>query len=94
MVGGADSHYYVMTGGFEYTIPQVLGTDADLGIVGEVLLDDHGHRARTPFEDDVFVGTRFALDVEARSLVGVDEADLLYGFRRDGYLSVAVSRHF
>ena len=129
--GGPDGRYYAMTGGFEYTIPQVLGTDTDLGIVGEILLDDRGDQARTPFEDDVFVGMRFALndvqdtqllagaivdrdtgatlfslegrrrvgeswtlDVEARSFVGVGEADLLYGFRRDGYLSVAVSRHF
>ena len=129
--GGPDGRYYAMTGGFEYTIPQVLGADTDLGIVGEVILDDRGDQARTPFEDDVFVGMRFALndvqdtqllagaivdrdtgatlfslegrrrvgeswtlDVEARSFIGVGETDLLYGFRRDGYLSVAVSRHF
>ncbi len=31
---------------------------------------------------------------ESQHLVGVDGADLLYGFRRDGYMSVAVTGHF
>ncbi len=60
--GGPDGRYYAMTGGFEYTIPQVLGSNVDLGVVSEILLDDRGSSARTPFQNDVFVGARVVLN--------------------------------
>jgi hypothetical protein len=56
-----------MVGGVEYTIGQVLGSSADLGLLAEVLLDS---RETEPFQDDVFVGTRVALnDVRGTELL-------------------------
>lgn len=52
--------YWALTAGFEYTLYQILGSDADLGIVVEYLGDDRGDAATTAFEDDIFVGGRIA----------------------------------
>jgi hypothetical protein len=61
--------FWAMTAGFEYTLYQILGSDADLGLITEVLLDDRGEGATTPFEDDVFVGGRLAMNDVAGSQV-------------------------
>lgn len=60
---------WAMTAGVEYTLFQLGDTDADLGLIAEVLLDDRGEEATTPFEDDVFVGGRLALNDVAGSQV-------------------------
>ena len=59
-------------GGFEYTFVGVFDSDADLGLIGEYLFDDRGDAAPTPFQSDVMVGMRLALN-DARS------TDLLLG---------------
>lgn len=46
--------------GFEYTFFDVGGTGLDVGVLGELLVDDRDERSPTPFEDDVFVGSRLA----------------------------------
>jgi hypothetical protein len=59
---GQGNRYLAFTGGFEYTFVGLLGTAADLGVLFEYLHDSRGGSAFTPFEDDVFVGTRLALN--------------------------------
>jgi len=59
--------YWALTAGFEYTLYQILGSDADLGIVVEYLGDDRGDAATTAFEDDIFVGGRIAANDVAGS---------------------------
>lgn len=51
-------------GGFEYTLFDVSGTGLDVGIIGEYLYDDRDQTnlPNTIFENDVFVGTRIALN--------------------------------
>ena len=58
---------WAMVAGFEYTLYQLFGSDADLGLLAEVLLDT---RAFEPFQDDVFAGARLALnDVPGTTLL-------------------------
>jgi len=65
--GGPARRAGSVVAGFEYTIGQVLGSAADLGLLAEVLLDS---RSTEPFQDDVFVGARLALnDVRGTELL-------------------------
>ncbi len=84
--------YWAFAGGFEYTIPQVLGTNADLGLLSEYLFDDRGDAATTPFEGDVTFGGRLAFnDVQSSELLAFVVADV----EGDGnLLSVEGSRRF
>lgn len=51
--------YAAAAAGFEYTFVGIVG-DADLGVLVEYLWDERKDPSRSPFEDDVFVGFRFA----------------------------------
>jgi hypothetical protein len=76
----ADSRHWAMVGGFEYTLNQVFGGDADLGILSEVLLDSRGNDATTPTQDDLFIGSRLALnDVQNTQILGGAIVDRLSG---------------
>jgi hypothetical protein len=55
--GGPGGRIRAAVGGFEYTLYQVFGTDADLGLLAEVLQDT---RDDVPFDDDLFAGVRLA----------------------------------
>ncbi len=55
------------TGGFEYTRVGIFDTDADLGFVGEFMLDERGEEATTPFNNDLFAGLRWTAN-DAQSL--------------------------
>jgi hypothetical protein len=60
--------------GFEHTFVGAFGTRTDLGILSEYLFDDRGDDAPfPPFDNDVFVGARLALNDPAgsRALAGV-----------------------
>lgn len=60
--------------GFEHTFVGAFGTRADLGILSEYLFDDRRDDAPfPPFENDVFVGARLALNDTAgsRALAGL-----------------------
>lgn len=76
--------YYASVGGTEYTLYQIFGTDADLGLIAEYNYDSRGENALTLFEDDVFVGGRLALnDVQGTSvlfgtLYDLDQHELFY----------------
>ena len=72
--GGQGERFYALVGGFEYTFFDVFGTGADIGLLSEYLADsrDNKEAPNTSFEDDVFVGTRLALNDE-------DDTNLLAG---------------
>lgn len=59
---GGDETYLAATGGFEYTVVGVLGSDADLGLIGEIVYDDRGDRATTALENDLVLGARLNLN--------------------------------
>lgn len=77
--GGQGKTFAAAVGGFEYTFYQPWNTDADIGIITEYLLDDRGESAPlTPFDNDVFWGTRIAFnDTQDTSLLlgGVVDAE-------------------
>ena len=64
---GQQEHFTAMTGGFEYTRVGVFDTQADLGVVGEVMLDDRNDAASTPFNHDFFLALRWTAN-DANSL--------------------------
>ena len=71
-VGQADQTFASVVAGFEYTFFDIARSGLDIGLIGEYL-----HDGRTPgdlpqalFQDDVFVGTRWALnDVQDTELL-------------------------
>jgi len=66
----ADARHWAMVSGFEYTLYQVFGGDADLGLLAEVQLDSRGDEASTPAQDDIFIGSRLAFnDVQSTQLL-------------------------
>ena len=67
-----DGRFWAFTAGLEYTLYQLLGSDADLGLITEYWRDDRGDAAPTAFQDDVFVGGRLAMNDVAGS-------ELLFG---------------
>ncbi len=56
---GQDDGYYAVTGGFEYTQVGIMDTAADLGVVAELMVDERGNEANTPFNHDLFMGLRW-----------------------------------
>ncbi|MEQ1439125.1 hypothetical protein AAG565_07160 [Fontimonas sp. SYSU GA230001] len=52
--------YSAAAGGFEYTFSGVFDSAWDIGALTEYLWDSRGDDAPTPFQNDVFVGTRIA----------------------------------
>jgi hypothetical protein len=65
-----DNDFVALVGGFEYTFVGVFESAIDLGVVGEYLFDDRGDEAATPFEDDVLMAVRLALnDVQSSELL-------------------------
>ncbi len=63
-----------LVAGFEHTLYQIFETPADLGLLAEYLYDgrDEDEAPLTSFDDDVFVGTRLALN-------DVDSSEALFG---------------
>ena len=64
--------YKAATGGFEYSFYSLFG-NSDLGLVMEYLYDDRGNSAPTPFQDDLMLGMRWAMNDEqsTEALLGV-----------------------
>jgi hypothetical protein len=68
---GHGDRFTALAGGFEYTFFGVFNTAADLGLLAEYIYDDRGDKATTPYEDDVFIGTRLTFnDVQSTELLG------------------------
>ncbi len=61
---GQGERYTAATGGFEYTFIGIADGPADLGIIAELLYDDRGDAAPTPFADDIMIGSRLTLNDE------------------------------
>lgn len=69
---GPGPNYWAMTGGFEYTFYDMFGDNSDISLLSEYLYDDRGSRATTPFEDDLFLGLRYAAN-------DIDSSEVLVG---------------
>ncbi len=69
---GSAGDYWAMTGGFEYTFYGLAGGDSDIGLLAEYLYDDRGQRATTPFDNDLFMGLRWAMN-------DIDSTEILFG---------------
>lgn len=61
---GQGKTYYAMSGGFEYTFYGINETQYDLGVISEIMHDDRGDNATTPFADDILLGARLTLNDE------------------------------
>ena len=64
--------YSAAVGGFEYTLPTISESGAELGILAEYHLDSRGQKPSVAFQKDLFVGARLALNDE-------DSSELLAG---------------
>lgn len=59
-------NYTAAVGGFEHSLP-AFESGAELGLLGEYHFDTRGEALNAPFQNDVFVGARLALNDEAGS---------------------------
>jgi hypothetical protein len=87
--------YAAATGGFEYTIVGIFHSIADLGIISEYLYDERGSEAdpgsfmASPFQNDVMIGARLALndvqstEVLAGLIVDLDHGDRFYNIEAE-----------
>lgn len=64
--------YSAGVGGFEYTLPAITESGAELGLLAEYHLDSRGETPGVAFQKDIFVGARLALNDE-------DSSELLAG---------------
>lgn len=89
---GYGNRYTSIITGFEYTTSNVFDTSISLGWVAEYLFDDRSEDADTLFDNDIFLGLRFALNDPASSqaLVGV----ILDTDTKEAIYSVESSRRF
>ena len=69
--GHDGDRFFAAVGGFEYTLFGIFESAADLGLLAEYLHDGRDDETpATPFEDDLFLGARLALnDVEDTELL-------------------------
>ena len=56
----ANEDYLSMVSGFEYTLYGFLGTDGDLGVIAELIIDGRGSHASNPLNKELFMGFRWA----------------------------------
>lgn len=61
---GLGKTYTAFTAGLEYSFIGIANSSMDLGIIAEILYDDRGDDATTPFADDILLGTRLILNDE------------------------------
>lgn len=73
---GQGDRFTAMTTGFEYTLVGLLGSSADLGMIGEYLYDDRGENSSAVFEDDILLGLRLTMN-------DVQSSELLFGILLD-----------
>ena len=59
---GQGDAFTASVGGFEYTFWGLAGTNLDVGVLSEYHWDERGKFATSPFDDDLFVGTRVAFN--------------------------------
>ncbi len=78
---GQGKTFQQLTAGFEYTFSGIFETGADLGFLAEFLYDNRENQLPlinfVPFEKDIFIGTRLALnDVQSTELLAGATIDL------------------
>lgn len=67
---GQGEDFFATTAGFEYTFYSVFESAADVGLLMEHLYDSRGKDGQTPFQNDIFLGTRLSLnDVQSTMLL-------------------------
>ena len=67
---GREENYAASVFGGEYTFHSVLGSSADLSLLGEWNYDSRGRYATNVFQNDIFLATRFALnDVQSTEIL-------------------------
>lgn len=69
-------HHVGLVSGFEYTIVGAFETVWDVGLIAEYLYDSRGNNAQSVGQNDLFVGTRLALNDE-------DSTEVLLGVTQD-----------
>jgi len=72
---GQGPSFQAWTTGFEYTFTGIFDSKADLGAIGEWLHDSRGEKS-SPFEDDLMLGLRLALN-------DMDSTEFLLGMIQD-----------
>ena len=78
----SDDRFDAMVGGFEYTFYGIAESDADLGVLMEYHRDSRSKDAPTPFQNDLFLGARWALnDAQSTELLAGGLFDLELGSR-------------
>lgn len=130
--GGQGDRFLAAVAGIEHTLFDIGPGAADVGLLGEVMLDGRDERAPfTAFDQDLFLGFRWAFndiadssvlggpvidyesgeiiafleaerrvggrwvaELEARWLLNTDATAPLHGIRRDGFLTLRLSRYF
>lgn len=68
--------YMALAGGFEYSFYDINESGIDLGLITEYLFDDRNEYSTSAFQNDVFIGGRFAFNDE-------NSTDLLAGLAYD-----------
>lgn len=75
-VGQGNDDYFAWTGGFEYTFTRALGSQMDLGVIGEWMYDTREDEATTAFENDLAGALRLAFNDSAST-------EALFGWVQD-----------
>jgi hypothetical protein len=73
---GQGPSFFAATGGFEYTFYGIADSSSDIGVLTELMWDERGSSATTPFDRDVFFGLRWVAN-------DVDGTEVLTGMVRD-----------
>lgn len=90
--GQGPSSFFAFTGGFEYTFYGLFEGASDLGVLTEVMWDERGDDATTPFNRDVFFGLRWVVnDVNGTEVLTGVVSDWNNGSR---FYNLEASRRF
>lgn len=87
---GQGDTYVATVGGFEYTFVGIFDTVLDLGVLSEYHYDDRGEDAQSPFNNDVFAGSRLAFNDAQNTAVLAGISSDLDG--RSKFFNVEASR--
>lgn len=90
--GQGDGTFTAAVGGFEYTYVGVFETAMDVGVLAEYHWDERGKTAFSPFNDDLFVGSRLAFNDAADSQILGGVISDLNGAGH--FLNIEASRRF
>jgi hypothetical protein len=83
------ARFGALVGGVEHTLFNLGPGTADLGLLGEVMLDGRGGAAPFSAFDD-----RWVAEIEARSFLNTDVTALLHDLPRGHFLTFRLSRFF